>query len=782
MKRFIYLLITLLIFTYGAVKSETFETNYNHYSAFAADEENFYIGLHNGFVVQNIESGEATYYNSINSNLGTNYIGEIVIHEGTVYITGPGGMFTYSDGNFTKIDLGSNGARKLHFIEDDIWTFDARAIYKYDGTNTQKYDITHNINNSYEITRIDVHNNYVWISMYSSTSRWENYYSRLQYRTLRFAVLNLETNELKTFTEQERGFDAQNTISFQAVSNNEVWIATGRSVCFIYDLESGKWRRNEHLDLIPAGYELKYWEAITDKEGDIWFSIQPRGTDWGKSMPAVYSYKTNTVTMKFKEKESNPDFAPYNLDIIEDGIYMSGHKEIYLIFGDRIEIIKKTEISEQHFYISPVAKAKEDYYMMITHSEEPYKEIYIINLTKGTRIEYGLNGSSKLPHPAYNAFVKDDNTELIVGGETVYREYDDLISQNDEWVGFRDFGIYDLIFREKFNRFRNGDLVLKGYSKLYGLRDTIAFDYNNINQDNSKDYEVRAFSIFDDKIYAFGNDKNLKTFISVLDRDNSELFQYNRFNSCLPDFRNAGTVTSIVYVDSVPRQIEIDNQGNIWALTEMSLFKIDENLNCEYVDYLPIREGRYPSLYMDKLAYSKNEEILFGSSDDAIYNLDSPILDNLNLSEHGLGIMRYFGACSDGNVYMTTEAGGLYRVKNIRELIPIEIVPGKKELGVPINHVSYFKDTLYISTDIGVYKLSTLEDNNCNQLSSNLFYPNPSSDFINIEEANQTVTIISLTGRIMKQVTGETRIDISDLYSGVYFVRICDRIEKLVKY
>lgn len=68
------------------------------------------------------------------------------------------------------------------------------------------------------------------------------------------------------------------------------------------------------------------------------------------------------------------------------------------------------------------------------------------------------------------------------------------------------------------------------------------------------------------------------------------------------------------------------------------------------------------------------------------------------------------------------------------------------------------------------------------ELSNNLFYPNPSSDFINIEEANQTVTIISLTGRIMKQVTGETRIDISDLYSGVYFVRICDRIEKLVKY
>jgi hypothetical protein len=779
MKRFIYLLTALLIFTYAAVKSETFETNYNHYSAFAADEENFYIGLHNGFVVQKIESGEATYYNSTNSNLETNYIGEIIINKGTVYITGPGGLFTYADGNFTKIELGSNGARKLHFIDDAIWTFDARSIYRYDGVKTQKYNITKYINSSYEIARIDVHNNYIWISMYSSTGRWENYYSNVQYKTFRFASYNLETNDLITFTEQERGFDRLNTISFQAVSNNEVWVATGRSVCFIYDLESGKWRRNEHLDLIPAGYELKYWEAITDKEGDIWFSIQPRGTNWGKSMPAVYSYKTNTITMKFKDKEFDPNFIVYNFKLLDDYLYMYGSDEYYFVRGDSIITFKDSDYPDETLRYWLANNVKDSFYSLSYSDEENYK---IINLSSKEKYDYGLNGKSDLPHPAYNAFLKDDNTELIIGGETVYREYDNLIYQKDEWVRTRDYGIFNNFYDEAFKRFSNGDLVVKAYDEIYGISDTIATNYNNINQDNSNDYVVRAFSIFDDKIYAFGNDKNLKTFISVLDRDNNELFQYNRFNSCLPDFLNAGTVTSIVYIDSIPMQIEIDNQGNIWALTKKSLFKIDENLNCEYVDYLPIRDGRYPSLYMDNLAYSKNEEILFGSSDNAIYNLNNPILDDLNLSEHGLGIMRYFGACSDGNVYMTTEAGGLFRVKNIRELIPVEVVPGKKELGVPINHISFYKDTLYISTDIGVYKLSTSEENNCNQLSNNLFYPNPSSDYINIEETNQTVTIISLTGRVMKQVTGETRIDISDLYSGVYFVRICDRIEKLVKY
>ena len=310
------------------------------------------------------------YYNSLNSKLGTNFIEGIVVRDGKVYVHGPGGLFIYADGDFEEIDLGSEGARKLHFVGDVIWTFDSRSIYEYDGVRTKKYDIGQFLNFNHEIARIDVHNDYVWISMYAPTGTTNDYYSRGQYRDWKFAVLDFENNKFRTFTEQDRGFSYENTINFQTVSNNEVWVALSSGKCFIYDLEKDYWRRNEHLDLIPNGYELKDWQAMTDKNGDVWFSIKPKGTDWVKSMPAIYNYETNTVTMKFKDKELDTNFAPYYLSLLDDGILMSGHKEIYIVKGDEIETIKKTDIAEEFFYTSPLGKVKDDYYMMVTPSEK----------------------------------------------------------------------------------------------------------------------------------------------------------------------------------------------------------------------------------------------------------------------------------------------------------------------------------------------------------------------------------------------------------------------------
>ena len=197
MKNIFYIVTAILAFASSTVKSQTFETNYNYYSAFAADDENFYIGLHNGFVVQSVETGKVEYYNSLNSKLGTNFIEGIVVRDGKVYVHGPGGLFIYADGDFEEIDLGSEGARKLHFVGDVIWTFDSRSIYEYDGVRTKKYDIGQFLNFNHEIARIDVHNDYVWISMYAPTGTTNDYYSRGQYRDWKFAVLDFENNKFR---------------------------------------------------------------------------------------------------------------------------------------------------------------------------------------------------------------------------------------------------------------------------------------------------------------------------------------------------------------------------------------------------------------------------------------------------------------------------------------------------------------------------------------------------------------------------------------------------------
>ncbi|PKL78626.1 MAG: hypothetical protein CVV25_10980 [Ignavibacteriae bacterium HGW-Ignavibacteriae-4] len=788
MKRFIYLLTTLLIFTYGTVKSETFETNYNHYSAFAGDDENFYIGLHNGFVVQNIESGEAIYYNSINSNLGTNYIDDIAVHNGTVYITGPGGLYTYADGTFKEILLGSNGARKLHFVDDILWTFDGSSIYKYDGVNTQKYDIGKDISYRYEIARIDIHNKHIWISMFSNSNSKDYYYSQFKYINYRFAALNLENNELNTFTPFERGFESESSIPFQTISNNEVWVGISDKRCFIYNLELGYWRQNGILKLIPEGYEFEYRDALTDNNGDIWFSIIPIGSEYGENKPAVYSYKTNTITMKFKDKIADTNFTSLFFKQMGDDIFIYGHKNYYIVNGDSIVTINRNEISEKPYSIGQISKFNNNYYGMISKTDVFNKPIQFINLISKEKTDYALNVKSILPIPAYDAYLKDNNTELIMDGKALLISYEDYILHNGNWLRTDDSLVKRSFYENNYDRFENGNLVIKTRESLIGLRNGNANNYNNINKRVAENNVISDFKIFEDKMYVYGyykkTDNNFNTFISVMNRGNSQIFQYNDSNSCLTDFSLEGGVI-FSYVDSVSMSIEIDNKGNIWVLTRKSLFKIDENLNCEYIDNLPRQDHEYSFLMLYDIVYSKNKETLFGVGGNTIYNLNSNFLDTVNVIDQGLSNIKYFGACSDGNVYVTTETGGLYRVKNIRELIPIEVVPGKIELGIPINHVSYFKDTLYVSTDVGLFKvdnrLTSVEDGG-NELSSNLFYPNPSTDYINIEATNQNISISSMTGTIVNQVTGETRIDISDLPSGVYFVRIGDRIKKLIKY
>ena len=81
----------------------------------------------------------------------------------------------------------------------------------------------------------------------------------------------------------------------------------------------------------------------------------------------------------------------------------------------------------------------------------------------------------------------------------------------------------------------------------------------------------------------------------------------------------------------------------------------------------------------------------------------------------------------------------------------------------------------------------SIEDNDSNGLSFSI-YPNPTADFITIKAktAISNVKIYSTLGRLVKDVTAETRIDISDLSAGYYIVKIKDElgylgVKKLIK-
>jgi hypothetical protein len=111
-----------------------------------------------------------------------------------------------------------------------------------------------------------------------------------------------------------------------------------------------------------------------------------------------------------------------------------------------------------------------------------------------------------------------------------------------------------------------------------------------------------------------------------------------------------------------------------------------------------------------------------------------------------------------------------------------------------LSNVSYLKfkisstdswaPTYLCLDDLSYTNLSGIEKEK--NMSSISIYPNPSSDFITIEnEIGNTYQIIDIQGRTINQGIIENKIEkisIQDLYSGIYYIVINNQVEKLIKY
>ena len=62
---------------------------------------------------------------------------------------------------------------------------------------------------------------------------------------------------------------------------------------------------------------------------------------------------------------------------------------------------------------------------------------------------------------------------------------------------------------------------------------------------------------------------------------------------------------------------------------------------------------------------------------------------------------------------------------------------------------------------------------------SNLFYPNPAQGFINLKKV-ASGQIIDLSGKVVLRFANTSRVDLSNLRSGLYFIKVDNQIEKLM--
>lgn len=168
---------------------------------------------------------------------------------------------------------------------------------------------------------------------------------------------------------------------------------------------------------------------------------------------------------------------------------------------------------------------------------------------------------------------------------------------------------------------------------------------------------------------------------------------------------------------------------------------------------------------------------MYTQIDNEVYNLNSETEKKVNSYDIvGAGIS-YMGECGDGNVYLATDDGRLFVLHSLYDWQQIEIENSLDKIKLKITHISEFKDTLYLSTDLGVLKvkkpfISNIDSDNINATNQVNIYPNPSRDFITITniDDDETIEIRTITGAVVLTSKNENRIAIKTLSTGVYFI------------
>lgn len=789
--KYLFTTLLILISCHSYSKSVTFESNYNYFRSFEVDKDNFYIGLQNGLVIQNRQTGESKYYNSINSNLKGNFIKTIVEKDGAVYIPTNICLNKIKDGKIENIKIGDNDVRDLHFDNDgNIWTFNSKSLLKYDGKNTKEWKISDYVNFDFEIANITLYKHYVWFSFYKPSYGYKTYYSNQQDYVFRFGLLDLNTNEMTTFTPEERGFP-EVSIRSQTISNDEVWIFTAADSLYTYDIDEKKWEKNKYNHLLEGKYFIKDTKCLTDKDQNVWFTVSKYKDD-GKMIriPAVYDYKTNKIKFMYEDIAEDKNLYIYNLADYGDEIIMSGDARFYFQEGDSLNIINFTEFTDYYLFYSGIKIFDGEYFTFCTDWYNSYQYDRILNVKKKEVIEYTQGKKNELPTFSIERFVRDNNVDIIDGGPSIFQRFGNYLKVGGEWKNENQIGVSLSVDNLQFARFADNSLVINAWA-LFSFKSDGIFQYKNVLEKDKPLNSLNKIQIVNDKIYFYGSylreDNIYNSFLSIIDKQGNREYTYDPTNSCLTDFKLISSGFFSYYIDSVANSMEIDNDGNLWVLTSKSLFKINDASDCEYITYIPIVPTFTDSaLIVSDLVYSKLTNNMYGRAGNTLYNLNSETIDTVTVTELGYGDIKYFGKCSDGNVYITFQSGGLYRVNSIRDFDKVEIIPGK-ESDLVINHVSLFQDTLYLSTGIGLFKIAdpfTSVEINKNEESKLSIFPNPTTDYITINNAFPTdnIQILSLSGRIVKVIKNEDKIDVSDLSAGVYIIKIGDKVEKFVKH
>ncbi|MFN3196045.1 MAG: T9SS type A sorting domain-containing protein [Chlorobiota bacterium] len=759
MKQLIKVLFLLFSVSFLYSQPDNFTSNYDKYNCFAFDDDNYYVGLVNGFVVQDRETGEYKYYSTLNSDMKGNNVSDIDVYKGKVYFTSNRGVYSYSNSIVESLGYDSlffSGIQKDE--EGYLWFYSNDLIFGFDGSYFKYFDLSLHTSRYAELNKIYTHEEYLWLSF----KTYNNKYS--------YVLINVNEDTLKAFEPVEIGFE-DNYTKLIAFSNGKAWLKSTSNEVFNYTFSSSEWSEENTKFITPYGYQIVPY-IITNQKGKMWFIMFDKVGE-GVRKVATFENDQYVVETKFEELAANNGKTWNRLYKFDDELILSTVSgEYYRIEDEILELIAEADTNAKLTQETNFYKNEDELFRLARVTRNETSAFEIIDIENNKIDEFRITNKTYFPYLTLGSYYKIDGMEFIS------RYYNNISRVNKDgiWNGVSTIGVVN----------DDGVVVKKDVKGDYYFYDDYLYKYKNGNAEKlfrfSPEY-LRGIEIHNNNSYFYysykiGNhyvefnlNRKFGVRVGAYDPKGEKINEISDEDDCINNWYEYGKY-STYYYGSVPSDIKIDNNSNIWLLTWTSLYYLEENSNCTYFKFESDEDDE--AIKPNQIAYSRYQGKMYGKRDNLVYSFNESDFKTADSKDMVDGELNFIGECNDGLVYVATTDGRLFRLNTIDSWEKIPLVEGKESIHANIRNVFRSEDTLYVSTEIGLIKVHqkiTSFAEGTTKVDDINVYPNPVGSELTVVGYEGKATIFNSYGTEIKNIEiDNSNIDVSGLVPGIYFI------------
>ncbi|MFH1051747.1 MAG: T9SS type A sorting domain-containing protein [bacterium] len=747
-----------------------------------------YMGLVNGLSTYNFSTQEKQYYNSLTSDLPGNYINSITpLHDGSLLVSTNRGLAQIINGTITNDNpicknYPDTDARNLYIdSSENIWTFSEHKVHRWNGQDWFTFNIEDSITFRFEIMRLNIHQNQVWVQFNDRTKTKTTYYwNEVSDEYIKIAVIEGDSIS-KLFQTIEEFPYRQGTPKLASIGSNIIL----KNYNGVYIYQDSVWSLTNMLDVDSIMKPNYYSDFFVDMDGNLWYYVGNNSA----FRPTSYNISTGEVTEHLKWEN---DAFITKINVMNNGqvvafsttmLYFKNDTGWVKVSAEDVGIPVGTNFYYPNIYNNQI-------YIWFTTTKD--------SILRGTL--YCIEDSSMItPYTEKNFYTNLTQFAINKNGKGMFKgrkealtyEADsafvrpNLISNSGKMKSANDGNVY-------FNYLRIDNTLISPNLTTWEGNDLINI---NMGFSDSLNANIRDFDFSENYFYALGDYEtgpdSLNSYLSIYYTDTKELKTYDKYNSCMPDYYYERVGGFLLYPrDTVTYALSVENDETVWISTKESLIRFAPE-DCQIFD-LPEGKPALTQIYYDL----GSDEIINKTWNNYLYIFDvgTETWDSLDISVNVFnGNLILFKKLLDNRIWASDNLGYMYRYEGNGKFLPFNLkIYGKDHLDFPINDFCIDANLwLHLGTDIGLLSnndilLSVEEElKNVNEI---LISPNPALDYINIQLPinisnieNQETEIYNVMGQKLISTKNIGKVGIGELSAGVYIIRYGNLTSKFIK-